>query len=254
MKKSLIIAIIFQVASIGAIRADESFQALFDKANRHFEAGEFEAARDIYQSLENQGCRSDKVFYNLGNAYLKSGDLGHAILYLIRAERIASRDKDIAANLETARSLVNQKITATPANAMIRFLTGIHGMFTTGETTAAFAFLYVLSILSALSAYLSQRRRVRKRWIRMLVMAFVLFGFVTLSLAVRIYDLEFRERAVAVGAEIIARNGPGEPFTEVYKQQPGYEMVVKRHQSGWAEVVLANGYTGWVPDSSIEIL
>jgi tetratricopeptide (TPR) repeat protein len=236
------------------IHADESFQALFDKANRHFEAGEFEAARDLYRSIEKQGCHNAKVDYNLGNAYLKLGDVGRSILYFLRASRIAPRDKDVKANLEIARSLVGQKITPSLPGVFSRLVLRVHNFFTMSELTVLFSMLYITMAAFSVSASLASKKKIRRRFFRVAFISGSLFVLSGISLGVRIYDLEFRQRAVAVGEETVVRNGPGEPFAEVYKQQPGYEMSVKRHQSGYAEVVLSNGYTGWVPEESIEIL
>ena len=72
-------------------------------ANDLYERGSFVEATQIYQQLADEGYGDSIVFYNLGNAYYKSGDLGRAILNYLRAERLAPRDPDIQDNLQIAR-------------------------------------------------------------------------------------------------------------------------------------------------------
>jgi len=234
--------------------ADESFQALFDRANRHYETGDFSAARTLYQSLVNQGCVNDRVFYNLGNCWFKENDLGRAITNYLRAERLSPRDTDIQANLQLARTLVKQKIESEPPGFANALFSRLHRNMTLTEISVLTLLLYLMTVALFLLSKMVMHRRQRRKFLRLAIVCLVLWGIASISLGERIYDLEFRVRAVAVGSEIIARNGPGEHFTEVYTQQPGYEMIIKRQQSDWIEAVLPNGYTGWAPKSAVEFL
>ena len=73
-------------------------------ANQRHERGEFTEAVQHYEAVIGMGYRDPVVYYNLGNAYLESGDLGRAILNYLRAEELSPRDPDIFENLAVARS------------------------------------------------------------------------------------------------------------------------------------------------------
>ena len=75
------------------------------RSNQLYENGRFQEASQTYQQLVDLGVEHENLFYNLGNAYYKSGDLGRAVLNYERARRMAPRDADIRANLDFARSL-----------------------------------------------------------------------------------------------------------------------------------------------------
>ena len=62
------------------------------RANVHYEREEYAEAIQQYEALIGQGYRDAAVHYNLGNAYLESGDLGRAILNYLRAEELSPRD------------------------------------------------------------------------------------------------------------------------------------------------------------------
>ncbi|HEY6000466.1 MAG TPA: hypothetical protein VI078_14350, partial [bacterium] len=60
-----------------------------------------EAAR-LYEELIGGGHASVEIFYNLGNAYLRDGRPGPAVLNYRKAWRLAPRDPDVDANLRAA--------------------------------------------------------------------------------------------------------------------------------------------------------
>ncbi|MEA3297510.1 MAG: tetratricopeptide repeat protein, partial [candidate division Zixibacteria bacterium] len=60
----------------------------FTSANSFYKEKDYESAVGMYNRILAQGVESAALYYNLGNACFKSGDLGHAILYYSRAKRL----------------------------------------------------------------------------------------------------------------------------------------------------------------------
>ena len=79
-------------------------------ANQHYEAGQYSEAAAIYETILASGLHHSSVYYNLGNAYFKQGDLGRAILNYRRAQRLDPRDADVTANLSIARTQTVDKL------------------------------------------------------------------------------------------------------------------------------------------------
>src|SRR5262245_59003220 len=79
----------------------------FEQANRLYEEGKYTEAICLYEATVRAGRHSPGVFFNLGNAYFKSGELGRAIYNFRRAEALAPRDPDIQANLRFARERIS---------------------------------------------------------------------------------------------------------------------------------------------------
>src|SRR5881396_3448439 len=86
-------------------RADNIASA-FEQANRLYEQGQFPEAAAAYQKIIVNGQVSPALYFNLGNALFKSGQIGRAILNYRLAEQLAPRDPDIRANLRFARNQV----------------------------------------------------------------------------------------------------------------------------------------------------
>ena len=247
-----IVQILIMLLVSATIHADQSFQSLFNRANRIYEDGDFAEAGKLYKALIDQGCRCSHVYYNLGNSYLKTGNIGGAILNYRRALKLSPRDSDIRENLLLARRIVGGDVIRNDADWVDAVFSGLRRVVTITELSILFLFFFILSsAILSVSFWLGNRKN-RRYANRLLLISGILTLILGGILIERIYDIEVREYAVAVAEETVARNGPGEHFNEVFKQQPGYEMLVIREKSGWAEIRLLNGYTGWVPETTIE--
>ncbi len=88
-------------------QADE----LWKEANEAYTAGDYPRAIALYDSIERQGYTSAPLFYNRGNAYFKTEQIGRAILYYSRAQRLDPGDADIRYNLSIeCRNLTDERL------------------------------------------------------------------------------------------------------------------------------------------------
>ena len=76
---------------------------MFDTANKLYEEGKFAEAAAAYESLVQSRQVSAALYFNLGNAWFKSGQIGRAIAAYRQAEQMTPRDPDLRANLQFAR-------------------------------------------------------------------------------------------------------------------------------------------------------
>src|SRR6266446_313827 len=75
----------------------------FEKANQEFAQGHFKEAISSYEVLIRDGQWSANIFYDLGNAYFRTGDFGRAILNYERALALDRHHPEATANLQIAR-------------------------------------------------------------------------------------------------------------------------------------------------------
>src|SRR5207249_9673837 len=73
--------------------------AQFTKANQEFAEGHFKEAISGYEALIRSGQWSANVFYDLGNAYFRTGNFGRAILNYERALALERHHPEATANL-----------------------------------------------------------------------------------------------------------------------------------------------------------
>ena len=81
----------------------------FTAGNQHYANKEYARAIKAYQQVLAQGVESAQLYYNLGNAYFKHGDLGHAIANYLKARRLDPANEEIQFNLEFARQFTHRR-------------------------------------------------------------------------------------------------------------------------------------------------
>lgn len=108
MRVKIFLLFLFLLGLQRGIASD--YQGMKVQADSLYKEGNYHGAIFIYENILKKKYNAD-IFYNLGNAYYKKGDLGHAILNYERAYKVDPSNNDIRYNLLYARSKVKgQKI------------------------------------------------------------------------------------------------------------------------------------------------
>ena len=101
--KPLIVVIALLSFRGGCFAVDRlSAEELYFEANRAYKESQYLQAIDGYLELLGLGYINGHVYYNLANAYVRSGQLGKAILNYERAKVLIPRDADLKFNLRYA--------------------------------------------------------------------------------------------------------------------------------------------------------
>src|SRR5688500_8608937 len=85
------------------ISAQSDSAELLLQADTAYMTGDYETSQSLYETIIQAGFRDFRVYFNLGNAYYQSGDLGRALLNYRRAQEISPRDTDLRNNLVLVR-------------------------------------------------------------------------------------------------------------------------------------------------------
>src|SRR5688500_9963636 len=119
----MIRVIVAFILSLISVRAADVATA-FDSANKLYEQRNFPAAAAAYEDLIRSGATSPIVYFNLGNAWFKAGQLGRAIAAYRQAQRLAPRDPNVRFNLQFVRKQVTGS-EQSPGPAWQQWLTNL---------------------------------------------------------------------------------------------------------------------------------
>ena len=248
---ALIAAVLLAALPLAAAAQGSGDVEAMAATNALYEDGLYEQAARSYQQLADKGYDDPALYYNLGNAYFKQGDLGRAILNYLRAERIAPRDDDVKANLDFARGQTLD-VLETGEAPFIRFVTGLLFRFTTGELGAVALASWLLFSGSLLLAMIGPRRWLA--WARpaaLVTAVLLLLG--AGSLAGRLYVDSTSREAVIVVEEVDVLSGPGNRYNPEFTLHAGAETGLVERRGAWARIALPGGsLQGWVPAASVE--
>ena len=112
--------------------------------------GDFASAVDLYEEILKSGFASDRLYYNLGNAYFKSGDYTRAILNYERALLLNPGGADIKYNLKIARKSIVDRMDIMPEFFLNRWYKNIVSLFSAdiwGIAAIVFFMIFLFSFV-----------------------------------------------------------------------------------------------------------
>jgi tetratricopeptide (TPR) repeat protein len=223
----------------------EDPRAAFDSAARLYEQGKHPEAMAAYIGLLTNGVVTPSVLYNLGNAWLQQGELGHAIAAYRQAQRLRPRDPDLTANLRFARS----KVAGLP-HPERHLTTRLLSVLTPNEWAGL-----ALVVTWVAGGWLIVRDLRRKGSARAGGLAGVLVVLAILCTAAAM-AAGYKERnpTAVLTAETIVRFGPLEESQQAFTLPDGAEVGVTDHKGGWLEIRDTAGRSGWLNTNMVVYL
>ena len=228
-------------------------------ANQLYEQGNFDEAARTYEELVRGGIQDSVLYYNLGNAYFKQGDLAHALLNYERAARLAPRDKDIRDNLEIARNQRQDQYTNLEPSVFTQIATFTQTWFTLNEMALISLGLWLFFALSLLLYRILSRSWNIKIGIvhdglqSVLLFAFFLLCGSLLLLGNRLYVERIGPKAIVIVDEVEVLDDPSQGIASEFTLHSGTEVYLTKIQGSWAHIILTSDEVqGWIPTRSIE--
>lgn len=207
----------------------------------------FRIAAERFQLVADDGVSNGRLLYNLGNAYLQSGDLGHAILNYRRAEQFMPGDARLRSNLDFARSLSRSKIESSGASKLTDAVLGWHqrlplrwrfGTFIAAHITLWLSLASVVVGLARFHGFLKST----------VVAAAVIWLLSGISVASDLTDVGRAPAGVLIADDVVVRKGNGTGFEPLYEQplHAGVEFTLLHQRGEWLEIRLPNQAEGWI--------
>lgn len=224
----------------------------FREAEKLYQEDRFTEAVEIYESIRRAGVEDGVLYYNLGNAYFKSGRLGLAIVSYERARKLLPGDEDVRANLAFANSLVSGGLAPPPLPLAIGW--AVEAYRRTGPP--ALAWIVGLSFLAggiAVSLLLLDRwPGLRSPTMGVLAAAGLAALVAGASLAAKVQAERSRVEGIIVTENAYVRSGPLETSPRLAEVHEGLKVRIVSEREGFLQVTLANGLTGWLPREQVE--
>lgn len=229
--------------SIGHAAPAEDFAA----GNQFFQNKEYPKAIEAYDQALRQGVESAPLYYNLGNAYFKSGDLGHAVLYYLKARRLTPSDEDIQSNLDFARSLATVQLEGVQLNPINTLLESIVAPFRLNSLAWISSLFFVLFV--CLLAIRFGVGYVHSGLKSAIVLTLVLLICGASLTSYKYYHDYVTRWAVVVGEGAEVRSGPTDSAGLEFQGEPGLIVRISNESGDYYNVIFENQRRGWVKKS-----
>ncbi|MBI1319623.1 MAG: hypothetical protein GC168_11850 [Candidatus Hydrogenedens sp.] len=229
---------------VTALGASEAMQQAFENANTAYQAEQFQDAARQYQEIVNAGVADPVVFYNLGNARFRMGELGPAVANYERALQLAPRMRGARDNLRYAIAATSNRLARPLRDSWREALLFWDDSLTLTETRWGGIVLWVAFWAVLLARYLRRDKR--------LTYAAVLLFLAAAALITSTYAKQFpMQLAVASGDSVAVRTGTSDDDTLRFELKPGDRVRVQDTRPGWLQVSTVNGDRGWAREEGL---
>ncbi len=240
---------------IATLRANAgSVLQTIDSANNAYSKKEYPLAVALYSKVLARGTEAPEIYFNLGNAWFKSKNVPMAILNYERAKRLKPEDEATESNLKIANAQIVDKVEEGP----VHFISGWKSRFLHVFSEKTWSIICIAAFVTCLFFLLIYfvGRQVWARQISFvlsgLLLVFSVFAYYTAS--ARYSISQTHEAGIVISPNVSAKGSPDEKGTDLFILHEGTKIFLIQNNTGWSEVKLANGNTGWLPRSSFEII
>ncbi|MEK9629797.1 MAG: hypothetical protein VW455_12355 [Nitrospinota bacterium] len=241
---SVLVALIFYANPVFG----DNFSSEVAIANDLYSKNKFQQAADSYESLIERGFHNGYLYYNLGNAYIRLGKKGHAILNYIRAKKLIPREENLQANLNFAIQQTRDKTPAPTPDTLSTFFFWINDLSINENLKMALVLnLIFWSILLAWFYFRSDFLKLARNF-------FLVILFISLlGNGIQLYLTSISSTGVVLAKEVEVKSGFGQSNVTLFELHEGALVTVSGQSQGWLEIQINSKQKGWVPKESIGI-
>ena len=239
---------------LSSIGFSQSLQQELGQANQFYKSGNYKEAITKYETVLRQGYHGASLFYNLGNAYYRSGKFGLAILYFEKAYQISPDDEDIQHNLAITNSKIVDKVDVVPKFFLFFWWEGMQNFFhPSGWKT--FMFVVYLLLIITIGIFFTAKNSSTKKY-SFFSGASILFIF---SLSVVLFltkqhQVENYHYGIVLEQTVNVKSSPDEKSSDAFILHEGIKVKVEDKLEGWNKIRLSDGKIGWLVSSTIGII
>ena len=237
---AIFFCLVFTIASSAIAQTN----ADFTKANQEYAQGHFKEAISGYEALVRGGQWSANLFYDLGNAYFRTGDFGHGILNYERALALERHHPEATANLQIARDEARAlELQQSWPERYLQFAS-------VNQYCIAAAIAFWLAVFAVVMLIFARRRS------GALIAALILCLLVGAGAIYAMYTLERGSNgsalAIVTGKDVQARLATADTANSVLALPPGSEVKILSTRGDWIYAALPNTLRGWIPAKDAE--
>ena len=223
---------------------------LFADANAQYAEGNYMEAAVLYeQMLVEQPA--PEVYYNLGNAYFKQGELAQAILSYERAIRLNPSFKDAKHNLQFAQSRIIDNIEDSQSFFLSNWLKAMRNAFSQRIWTIVSILLFLFSLGGFFVFAFSQTIWLRKTAFYTSVVALI----ISIAACVNAGSLHqrdtLRSEAIITQGVVNAKSSPDRSGNDLFTVHEGTKVEITEVIGDWCCVQVGSNI-GWMPLAYLE--
>lgn len=229
--------------------------SLWSKGVQAYTDGRWSECTESLKSLESVGVVSPELYYNLGNAYFKSGDYPHAILYYERTLKISPSFEDARINLDFANSLIRDKIDAVPEFVLKSWARKVCYLMPSDFWAVISIVLFAAALALFLVFRLGASRGLRRTGFYCSIVALILSAS-SFGMARWQRNSYLRaDGAIVMKPVASVKSSPSRDSSkDLFVLHEGTKVTVLDTVGEWKNISLSDGRQGWIEESDMEMI
>lgn len=225
--------------------------ALWQQANQVYADGDYKKAAALYSAAIDSLGASAELYYNLGNAYYRSNELGLAILNYERALAVNPFYKDAKYNLEIAQERITDNVTDTQSFFLSKWINALIHTLKAHTWMWISVSLFLLALVGLFCYFFAKSLALRKTGFHVAWIA-LLISIVTLVFCLVGNSQEQSRREAIIMAGIVnAKASPDRSGTDLFVLHEGTKVRITDRLTDWVEIEVGNN-KGWIPAKAAE--
>ena len=229
--------------------------SLWSKGVQAYTDGRWSECTESLKALESVGVVSQELYYNLGNAYFKSGDYPHAILYYERTLKISPSFEDARINLDFANSLIRDKIDAVPEFVLKSWARKVCYLMPSDFWALISIVLFAAALALFLVFRLGASRGLRRTGFYCSIVALILSAS-SFGMAQWQRNSYLRaDGAIVMKPVASVKSSPSRDSSkDLFVLHEGTKVTVLDTVGEWKNISLSDGRQGWIEESDMEMI
>lgn len=229
---------------------NNSIAQTWDEANAAYADKQYEDAIQIYDSILATTPSAD-VYYNLGNAYFKQGNIAQAILAYERCLRLSPRHQDAQFNLAFAESRIVDNIEDNHQFFVVVWAQHLRNWMLESTWLTIAVILFILALVGMMLFAFSPAATMRKTAFYSGLFAFVL-SMMALWCGLSLHHRNVaRNEAIITQATVNAKASPDKSGTDLFVLHAGTKVRITDTIGEWHQVEVGPN-KGWLRINTIE--
>jgi len=222
------------------------------KAGDYYAQKNYEAAIQEYEMIRQKQGVSAELYYNLGNAYYRSGQTGKSILNYNRALMLAPNYSDAQFNLRIAQRKIVDNVDATSSFFLVEWASDFGNLLTSNGWAITAAILFAIAMCTLLLFVFNRKIILRKLFFNMAVVCLIISLISVIYAFKQSNRIENSSDGIIMAGSVTAKDSPSLTGKDVFVLHEGTKVTMRKEVSGWTEIELPDGNAGFIPATDIE--
>ena len=214
-----------------------------------FHKGDWPEAIAAFESLVDSRVDNGKLFYNLGNAYLKNDDLGRAVLWNERALKHIPDDPDLRFNYDYALTMTKDE-RGEKESPLLRILFFWKYQLSP-STIRLLALILNATLWVALSVLVVRKKRLLRPSVILIATATVILSA---TAAFNYVEAAHVRYAIILPEQVPVRSGFADTTTQLFVLHAGTKARVARETDTHLLIRYTEDKIGWIKQSDAGII